>query len=147
MSPSEENTFDSKLEYIMNEFLSANNDIREMLVANQTLDYWNFMQLDRECVYSLSREVRDATTKLRNHHAERVSDLLEYVDFIHDNGDYDYLADDPTNWVVQEYYQWVHNGKQKGKCIAVTTSNEAITTAATATPTVQINLDVIQIAN
>ena len=79
MSPTEENTFDSKLEYIMNEFLSANSDIREMLVANQILSYNSFRYLDREDVYSLQLEdtnVLWAPTKLRNHQTKRIVNVL-----------------------------------------------------------------------
>ena len=75
MSPTEENTFDSKLEYIMNEFLSANNDIREMIVANQVSSYESFRYLDKEDVYSLQLKNADVwyvPTNLRNHQAKKL---------------------------------------------------------------------------
>ena len=114
MSPREENTFDSNLEYIIDEFLSANNDIREMLVANQILTYWCFTQLDKEDVYSLERvKTTGAATKLRNHHAERVSEILEYVWFLQDNDDY-ILADNPFKWDIKDLCKWKRDGKPMG---------------------------------
>ena len=69
--------FDTELTYIVDVWLgalSANAEIRLMLVDNQIFTYDDYKQLDKESVYLLDRVTSNgATTRLKNHHAKRVT--------------------------------------------------------------------------
>ena len=108
-----------------------------MLVANQILSYKSFKYLDREDIYSLQLE--DAyyfynTTKLKNHHAKRMNEVLEYIRFIEDNGD-DVLADNPSKWDIY-LRKLKRNNTPNSNPIAPPTVGIITGTTTTATPTV-----------
>ena len=73
--------FDTELTYLVKVWLgalSANAEIRLMLVDNQILTYDDYKQLDKESIYLLDR--------VTSHHAKRVNDTLEWINFLEESG-------------------------------------------------------------
>ena len=130
MSLTEETTFEPEVEHILKYILSAEgttHKIRIMLEANQLLDYWSFMQLDRKAIYSLTCEMhrKGCPIKLNDTLSQKLVNAVEYIVYHEENGDH-VLVNDPTKWVVREFNKWVYEDKQKGKCKAKITPKEDV---------------------
>ena len=93
--------FNTEMTYIVEVWhgaMNANAEIRLMFVDNQILTYDDYKQLDKESVYLLDRiTTNGATTRLKNHHAKRVNDALEWISFLEESGK-TAMSDDPTKW-------------------------------------------------
>ena len=88
--------FDPEFEHTLNIILlakSKSNDIRQMLVTNDLLDYKSLKQVDTKHVYTMTYDVIGAPTKLKDHNAIRVVKIIEYIRFHESNSDND-LAED-----------------------------------------------------
>ena len=99
--------------------------------------------MNEEDIYSLHLEDNDveiAPTKLRKHHAIRISDVLDYVRFIQDNGDYT-LANNPYKWDIKDLRKWKRDDKPKSNPIATPTVGTAAKTSPTIAPLV--NKDIV----
>ena len=124
MSTTEERIFKPKVEHILNVLLVAkkkNNDTRQMLVVNDTLDKKLFKQMDTKHVYIMIRDVIGATTKLLNHKAKRVVKMIEYIRCHEANfGDND-LIGDPSEWDINDSNKWKWDDKPKNNNITPTT--------------------------
>ena len=109
--------FDTELTYIVDVWLgalSANAEIRLMLVDNQIFTYDDYKQLDKESVYLLDRVTSNgATTRLKNHHAKRVNDAIEWISFLEETGK-TAQSDDPTKWVKRDFEKWKRKGMPTG---------------------------------
>ena len=101
--------FDREMSYIVDLWLGAYSplsEIRIMFIDNDIMTYDDSKCLDEESIYLLDRESRlgelGATTKLGSHHAKRVIDTRDYIDFLEENDD-SVIADNPTKWVKRNF--------------------------------------------
>ena len=112
--------FNTEMLYIVDVWLGAmsqNNEIRLKLIDNDITTYDDFKCLDKESIYLLDRESQlgelGATTKLERHHAKRVIDTRDYIDFLEEN-DESAIAANPTKWVKRNFERWKRKGKPAG---------------------------------
>lgn len=79
--------------------MSASAEIKLMFVDNEILTYDDYKQLDKESIYLLDRvKSNGATIRLKHHHAKRVNDALEWLNFLEESGKIT-QAVDPMKWV------------------------------------------------
>ena len=97
--------FDAPMEHMIDVWLlvmSTNNDIRKILTANDLKKNPNFKQLDKEHVYSMTMNVANTPTKLRNHYAKKVNKTVKYICFLDASGG-DALVKNPIWWDVNDF--------------------------------------------
>ena len=104
-----------------------------MLVDNQILTYDDYKALDKESVYLLDRITSTrATTKLKNHHAKRVNDALEWISFLEESGK-TAMSDDPTKWIKRDFERWKRKGMPTGSTAVPSTTATGNNSALTLT--------------
>ena len=71
--------FEPEVEYILNVMLSTKsktNDIRQMLTSNDNLYYKSARQMETKHVYTITRDIISAPTKLKEQKAARVVNMI-----------------------------------------------------------------------
>ena len=73
-----------------------------------------------------------ATTRLKNHHAKRVNDALEWISFLEESGK-TAQSDDPTKWIKKDFERWKRKGMPTGLTAAPSTTGASNNPALTLT--------------
>ena len=93
--------FNVGLECVVTNWLSretAYNPIRIMLQDNSIKTFSEFTNMDKNIV-----------KLMRQNNAYKIFELLQYIKYINNNGDYD-LAEDPTQWDKKDFKDWEITG-------------------------------------
>ena len=116
--------FDTELTYLVEVWLgavSASAEIKLMFVDNEILTYDDYKQLDKESIYLLDCvKSNGATIRLKHHHAKRVNDALEWLNFLEESGKITQAAD-PMKWVKQDFERWKRKGHPSGSTATTST--------------------------
>ena len=73
-------------------------------------------------VYLLDRVTSNgSTTRLKNHHAKRVNDALEWISFLEESGK-TAQSDDPTKWIKKDFERWKRKRMSTGSTTAPSTT-------------------------
>ena len=104
---------DTKLEHLLTHYFTAignNHEIRKMFSENDFCDFEEFTSYKKQHLIEMKRKKNNAMVGFDDQKITLIHDVVLYYHFLQGETTTKALAEEPTNWVREDFKDWIEQG-------------------------------------
>ena len=124
---------DAKLDHLLTEYflsIGNNHEIRQMFKENNLYQFEEFIACDIQSLTEIKRKKHNTMVPFNHRKLTLIHDIVLYYKFLLSDTATRTLAEDPENWVREDYKLWKNQG-----CHPTTASANAVSSGTSANAT------------